>query len=98
MAEHVSRLENPEPDLSRNKEINNLFPEGHLYRLQESSKPDTPWFTYFANYFRYSTKSCHIIKRRNYFQMSKTTYELRSLGDVSFTKKEEVFLSIVTQL
>lgn len=31
-------------------EINDSFPEEHLYFINTLGQVDTPWFTYFANY------------------------------------------------
>lgn len=46
----MSRLEGVKEDQSKGQEINNSFPEEHLYKVHEVAGLETPWFADFANY------------------------------------------------
>ena len=45
---HLSRLEDPIRSTLEEKEINDAFPEEHLFGIQVV-KEEPPWFAYFAN-------------------------------------------------
>jgi len=46
----LSRLEGCAGQEPASKEIDDFFPEEHLYLVQNSSSDDVPWFADFANY------------------------------------------------
>jgi len=50
VADHLSRLEGCAGQESASKEIDDFFPEEHLYLVQNSPSDDDPWFADFANY------------------------------------------------
>lgn len=50
VADHLSRLEHQGVELQEGMEINNYFPEEHLYLINALGKVDAPWFAGFANY------------------------------------------------
>lgn len=55
VANHLSGLENPQVDDLEKKEINDIFPYEHLYRIQVVREDETLWFSNFANYLAVRT-------------------------------------------
>ena len=37
-------------EIHEEKEINDVFPEDHLYNIREIKEVETPWFVDFVNY------------------------------------------------
>lgn len=52
VVDHLSHFENTEHERNDNKEIDDAFPEEHLYSVHEKfvGIQDYPWFTNFSNY------------------------------------------------
>lgn len=48
--DHLSRFEYPELESQRDLEIDDSFPEEHLYAIHEKGKLETPWFPEFTIY------------------------------------------------
>ena len=49
-ADHLSRLENPDAEVMREKDINDSFPEEHLFSIRVMEENEPPWFADLANY------------------------------------------------
>ena len=47
---HLSRLENPNTRWHKEEDINDPFPEEHLYNLEEVIELEIPWFADITNY------------------------------------------------